>query len=207
MKVPDFVVPDFVVKVCGITRREDAVAAVDAGASALGFIFFPMSPRYVAPDTAGTLGAGLPAWKVGIFVNEGPAVIAAVMDAAHLDIAQIYGGDAPPHARVWKAFRMSEPFHTASVKDCEAVLLDGAANGQSFDWTMARELKQQDPAMKVILAGGLDAANVGEAIRVARPWGVDASSRLETSPGVKDHAKVRSFVQAALAASKSKENP
>jgi phosphoribosylanthranilate isomerase len=207
MKVPELAVPDFVVKVCGITRREDAVAAVDAGASALGFIFFPMSPRYVAPKTAGTLGAGLPVWKVGIFVNEGPAVIEAVMEAAHLDIAQIYGGDAPPHARVWKAFRASEPFNAAAIKDCEAVLLDGAANGQSFDWTIAREMKQQNPATRMILAGGLDAANVGEAIRVAQPWGVDASSRLETSPGVKDHAKVRSFVQAALEAAREKEKP
>jgi phosphoribosylanthranilate isomerase len=207
MKVADFVAPDFVVKVCGITRREDAVAAVDAGASALGFIFFPKSPRYIAPQTAGTLGEGLPVWKVGIFVNEGPALIEAVMEAAHLDIAQIYGGDAPPHARVWKAFRMSEPFHSAFIQDCEAVLLDGAANGQSFDWSVAREMKQQNPATKMILAGGLDASNVGEAIRVARPWGVDASSRLETSPGVKDHAKVRSFVQAALEASKRQENP
>ena len=195
-------IPDFMVKVCGITRREDAVAAVDAGASALGFIFFPMSPRYVAPEAAATLGEGLPVWKVGIFVNEGPAVIEAVMEAAHLDIAQIYGGDAPPHARVWKAFRTSEPINPASIKDCEAVLLDGVANGQSFDWTIAREMKQRHPATRMILAGGLDAANVGAATRVARPWGVDASSRLETSPGVKDHAKVRDFVRAALDAAK-----
>jgi phosphoribosylanthranilate isomerase len=215
MNVPDFVVPDlvipnFVVKVCGITRREDAVVAVDAGAAALGFIFFPKSPRYVAPKIAGELGEGLPVWKVGIFVNEGPALIEAVMEAAHLDIAQIYGGEAPPHARVWKAFRMSKPFSPASMKDCEAVLLDGAANGQSFDWTIASEMKQRKPATRMILAGGLDAANVGEAIRVARPWGVDASSRLESAPGVKDHAKVRDFVQAALGASKRdavKEKP
>jgi len=195
-------VPDFMVKICGITRREDAVAAADAGASALGFIFFPKSPRYISPKIAGTLGEGLPVWKVGIFVNEGPAVIEAVMEAAHLDIAQIYGGDAPPHARVWKAFRMSESFDAAWIANCEAVLLDGAANGQTFDWTVAREIKQNNPAARIILAGGLDASNVAEAVRVVRPWGVDASSGLETSPGVKDHAKVRSFVTAALDAAK-----
>lgn len=193
--------PEFVIKVCGITRREDAVAAVDAGANALGFIFFPKSPRFVAPEAAAKLGEGLPVWKVGIFVNEPPAMIAAVMSAALLDVAQIYGGEAPPHARVWKAFRMSEYFDAASATNCEAVLLDGAANGISFDWTLAREAALKVPAARMILAGGLDAANVGEAIRVARPWGVDASSRLETSPGVKDHGKVRDFVHAALAAS------
>ena len=194
--------PEFVVKVCGITRREDAVAAVDAGATALGFIFFPKSPRFVAPAAAAKLGEGLPVWKVGIFVNEPPAMIAAVMSAALLDVAQIYGGEAPPHARVWKAFRMSDAFDPAMATDCEAVLLDGAANGISFDWTMARDAAKKVPGAKMILAGGLDASNVREAIRVARPWGVDASSRLEISPGVKDHAKVRDFVQVALDAAK-----
>jgi phosphoribosylanthranilate isomerase len=195
--------PAFMIKVCGIMRREDAVVAVDAGASALGFIFFPKSPRFISPETAAKLGEGLPVWKVGIFVNEPPATIAAVMSAGLLDVAQIYGGEAPPHARVWKAFRVGESRDFAAISGCEAVLLDGAANGISFDWTVAREMKQQNPAMKMILAGGLDASNVAEAIRVAHPWGVDASSRLETSPGVKDHAKVRSFVQAALEASVS----
>jgi phosphoribosylanthranilate isomerase len=196
--------PSFVVKVCGITRREDALAAADAGASALGFIFYPKSPRFVAPETAAALGKGLRVWKVGVFVNEPPAMIAAVMSAALLDVAQIYGGDAPPAARVWKAFRVDEAFDKhwseASGSGAEAVLLDGISNGNSFDWVRARDAAKQNPAMKIIVAGGLDAANVAEAIRVVRPWGVDASSSLETSPGVKDHEKIRRFVEAALGA-------
>ena len=197
----------FVVKVCGITRREDAVAAAEAGASAIGFIFYPKSPRFVAPEVAANVGEGLPLWKVGIFVNEPPAMIAAVMSAALLDVAQIYGGEPPPHTRVWKAFRVGPSFgaspmafDASSRAGAEAVLLDGISTGNAFDWNIARELKKQNPAARIVVAGWLAASNVGDAIRVARPWGVDASSRLETSPGVKDHEKVRGFVQAALRA-------
>jgi phosphoribosylanthranilate isomerase len=195
---------DFIVKVCGITRREDAFAAAQAGATAIGFVFYPKSPRFVAPETAAALGEGLPLWKVGVFVNEPPAMIAAVMSAALLDVAQIYGGEPPPSARVWKAFRLENSFDRslidASSIEAEAVLLDGISNGNSFDWSIARDLKKSHPAAKVIVAGGLNASNVAEAIRTARPWGVDASSSLESSPGVKDREKVRRFVEAARTA-------
>jgi phosphoribosylanthranilate isomerase len=180
------------VKVCGITRRDDAEAAVEAGASALGFVFVQTSPRYIAPERAAELGHGLPILKVGVFVNETAASVAAVMSAAKLDIAQIYGGAAPQGARVWKACRMSGAFDPALAHGAEAVLLDGPANGVSFDWTTVRP-----NGAKIIVAGGLDAFNVAEAIRTVRPWGVDASSRLESSPGVKDHKKVREFIEAA----------
>jgi phosphoribosylanthranilate isomerase len=189
---------EFMVKVCGITRREDALVAVEAGASAIGFIFFPESPRYVAPSRAAELGAGLGALKVGIFVDENAESIAAIMREAHLDVAQVYGGCAPQGARVWKAFRVSGPFDPSLANGAEAVLLDGARNGSSFDWTLAR-----GAAPRVIIAGGLDASNVAEAIRVVNPWGVDASSLLESSPGIKDHAKVRAFVNAALEAGRA----
>jgi phosphoribosylanthranilate isomerase len=111
------------------------------------------------------------------------------MLAAKLDVAQIYGGAAPADARVWKAFR---PADAVIPEGAEAVLLDGPANGISFDWSRAK-----DESHKIIVAGGLDASNVGEAIRTARPWGVDASSKLETAPGIKDHKKVRAFIKAA----------
>jgi phosphoribosylanthranilate isomerase len=194
--------PNFIVKVCGITRREDAVVASEAGASALGFIFYPKSPRFVAPELAAKLGEGLPVWKVGVFVNESPALIASVMSAALLDIAQIYGGEPPPHTRVWKAFRVEDSFDASRAIGADAVLLDGLANGNLFDWSIARDTVRQHPALKVIVAGGLNAANVTEAVRAVRPWGVDASSSLETSPGVKDHAKLRRFVTMALEAAK-----
>jgi phosphoribosylanthranilate isomerase len=205
------------VKVCGITRREDAEAAVEAGASALGFVFVSSSPRCVAPERAAELGRDLLVWKVGIFVEETAASIAAVMRAARLDIAQIYGGEAPAGARVWNALRvdpargagfslqpglqprlgrgLKSPFQAEACSTGEAVLLDGLSNGQRFDWTLARGF-----APKVIVAGGLNPANVAEAIRAARPWGVDASSGLESAPGVKDHSKIKRFVEAALSA-------
>jgi phosphoribosylanthranilate isomerase len=177
------------VKICGITRREDALAAVEAGASALGFIFYPKSPRYVTPSAAAELSQGIEAWKVGVFVDESAGAIETVMRAASLDIAQIYGGTIPENTRVWKAFRPSD---AVSPEGAEAILLDGPANGVSFDWNMAL-----DQEHKIIVAGGLDASNVAEAIRVAKPWGVDASSKLESAPGIKDHEKVRAFVKAA----------
>jgi phosphoribosylanthranilate isomerase len=178
------------VKICGITRREDAEAAVEAGASALGFIFYPKSPRYVTPSAAAALGEGFNhVWKVGVFVDESPAAIEAVIRAAKLDVAQIYGASIPENPRVWKAFRPATPI---TPDGAEAILLDGPANGISFDWTIAR-----DPAHKVIVAGGLDASNVAEAIRIAQPWGVDASSKLESAPGIKNHEKMRAFIQAA----------
>jgi phosphoribosylanthranilate isomerase len=199
--------PNFIVKVCGITRREDAVAAAEAGASAIGFVFYPKSPRFVAPDIATKLAEGLPLWKVGIFVNEPPAMIAAVMSAALLDVAQIYGGEAPPHTRVWKAFRVEHSFDASLGVGAEGVLLDGTGNGKLFDWSIARDLTRQNSTVKVIVAGGLNASNVADAVRTVRPWGVDASSSLETSPGVKDHAKVRSFVEAALGAAREIAGP
>jgi phosphoribosylanthranilate isomerase len=181
------------IKVCGITRREDAVAAAEAGASALGFIFYRDSPRYVAPERAAEIGDALAVLKVGVFVDETPAVIEAAIRTAKLDLAQLYGGHAPGGARVWRAFRMVPGVGALPVDGAEAVLLDGPGNGISFDWAWAR-----NAAEKVIVAGGLDASNVAEAIRTAQPWGVDASSRLETAPGIKDHEKVRAFVRAAM---------
>jgi phosphoribosylanthranilate isomerase len=180
------------VKVCGITRREDAEAAVAAGASALGFIFYPKSPRHVEPERAAALAAGLNVWKVGVFVNETAASVEAVLRSAKLDVAQIYGGEIPRSGRVWRAFRVQEGIADNAGAGAEAVLLDGPMNGVGFDWERARGV-----AEKVIVAGGLDALNVAKAIRLARPWGVDASSKLESAPGIKDHDKIREFVAAA----------
>lgn len=181
------------VKVCGITRREDAEAAVAAGATAIGFIFYPKSPRYVTPETAAELGRGLDVWKVGVFVDESPASIETVMRVANLDVAQIYGGELPNVPRVWRALRPDSPARPDET--VEAILLDGPANGVTFDWTKALGFSK-----KLILAGGLNASNVAEAIRIAQPWGVDASSGLESAPGIKDHRKVRQFIKAVLEA-------
>ncbi len=189
-----------IVKVCGITRREDAEAAVAAGASAIGFVFYPKSPRYVTPEAAKKLGAGLHIWKVGVFQDESPSVIEETMRAADLDIAQIYGGDLPNVPRIWRGIRVGPagvgPTSRSVSKSVEAILFDGAANGITFNWNGARNVSE-----KIILAGGLDAFNVAEAIRIAQPWGVDASSGLESAPGIKDHEKVRQFIKTAQEAS------
>ncbi|MGH7247680.1 MAG: phosphoribosylanthranilate isomerase [Pseudomonadota bacterium] len=193
-----------IVKVCGIVRLDDALAAVEAGASAIGFNFYASSPRYVAPDAAAAIAAAVPApvWKAGIFVGQSPEEIAGIARRVGLDIAQLYGEAALPGFRVWRARRVDANFSALSIENeaAEAVLLDAAAGhllggaGRTFDWSLARGLRK-----KIVLAGGLDASNVREAIRIARPWGVDASSRLESAPGRKHHQKIRQFVQAALA--------
>ncbi len=192
------------VKICGITNREDALAAVEGGAAALGFNFWPRSPRAVTIEHAAELMAALPAGvlKAGVFVNQPEA--GEIARCLGLDVVQLCGeetpADYPSGVRVWKAVRVGENF---MLPDCpaEALLLDGPAgalhggSGRTFDWRLAA-----GAARKIILAGGLDASNVREAIAAARPWGVDACSRLESSPGKKDHVKMAAFLKAALAA-------
>jgi len=179
------------VKICGITTAEDALASVEAGADALGFNFYRKSPRYVDPLVAAAID--VPTVRVGVFKDEPVESVLDIARIARLDIVQLHGGEAPAGLRVWRAFNAG-----AAVADtdavCEAILVDSPApgSGRAFDWT-------QLPAFSkpMVLAGGLDASNVAEAIRIARPWGVDACSRLESTPGKKDHAKVRDFIKAA----------
>jgi phosphoribosylanthranilate isomerase len=192
------------VKICGITNREDALAAIDGGAAALGFNFYPASPRYIAPDEAAAIIAGLPSslWKVGVFVDESAESVLRIARQVGLDIAQLHGSESPAEyprgLRVWKAIRMvgqarwGRRFRLPGV---EAVLVDGPASGQTFDWARAPR-----GIAKLILAGGLDADNVRQAIAQVHPWGVDACSRLERAPGRKDHIKMAAFLKAALEA-------
>jgi len=203
-----------IVKICGITNRDDALAAVEAGASALGFVFHPASRRAVAPDTAAAVAEAVPkaVWKVGVFVNEPPERVAAVAAQVGLDVVQLHVGQAgyplgapvlhPALLRTWRAVPVGPNFTLARLDawpEAEAFLLEAAVpgqyggTGQTFRWELARGTTR-----RVILAGGLHAGNVREAIRAARPWGVDASSSLETSPGRKDHARVAAFIAAAL---------
>lgn len=190
------------VKICGITNRDDALVAVEAGASAIGFNFYRESPRYISPTGAALIAAKIPAnvWKVGIFVDEPVDTIARIALDTGLEVAQLYGISEARALRVWRAVpanESAEPYiHDETV---EAVLLDTPSNelhggtGATFDWSRARGLPK-----KIIIAGGLDESNVRWAIEGAQPWGVDACSRLEKSPGLKDHEKVRRFVKAAL---------
>jgi phosphoribosylanthranilate isomerase len=188
------------VKICGITTREDAVASTEAGASALGFNFCRQSPRFIQPDKALEIGRGLSVLKVGIFVDESPARVAEIAKIAEIDIVQLHGSEDPAQfvpLRIWKAYRVTNGWsaETLNAATAEAFLLDGPApgTGASFDWSVARSLNQ-----RIILAGGLGPENVAEAIRQVRPWGVDACSRLESAPGIKDHERVRRFIRAAV---------
>jgi phosphoribosylanthranilate isomerase len=189
------------VKICGITNVEDALAAIEGGAAALGFNFWPRSPRYVRPEAARKILERLPAtvWKAGVFVDEAAVAVVETVREAGLDIAQLHGretaADFPWDVRVWKAVRIGASFDAAVLDEypAEAVLLDGPANGVPFDWTLAAGASK-----KVIIAGGLDAGNVRRAIEQARPWGVDACSRIESAPGKKDHRKMAEFLKAAL---------
>jgi phosphoribosylanthranilate isomerase len=193
------------VKICGITSLKDALASVEAGADALGFNFFPKSPRYVSPDVAAAITKTLPptVLKVGVFVNEAPGHVEAIRQQAGLDVVQLHGDEDPARyageARVWRALRVDASLRAETIPPwpVEAVLLDGPAGalyggaGVPFDWAAARGLP-----FRIVVAGGLDPGNVAQAIRLAQPWGVDACSRLESSPGIKDHERIRAFVNA-----------
>lgn len=189
------------VKICGITNREDATVAVEAGAAAIGMVFFSKSPRYVTPEQAWNIVSTLPrsVLKVGVFVNETPRAIDRIAASVGLDVAQLHGQEAPSRlpktVRVWKAFQISPEWSPAAMEgySAEAFLLDSPVHGTQFDWSLVRNLRG-----RIVLAGGLDASNVQEAIHAVRPWGVDACSRLELKPGQKDHQKVRQFIKAAL---------
>jgi phosphoribosylanthranilate isomerase len=187
------------VKVCGITNREDALAAVDAGVRALGFIFYDKSPRAVTPAQIEDFVADIPKniWKVGVFVNEAPAKIEAIGAQLGLHVAQLHGVETPEqhpkNLRIWKAFRITEDRLPDMAYPAEAVLLDGPSSGNPFDWSLTANLTGN-----VIVAGGLDENNVREAVQRAHPWGVDVNSRIEASPGRKDHARMKQFIEAAL---------
>jgi phosphoribosylanthranilate isomerase len=194
------------IKVCGITNTEDALAAIDGGASALGFNFFPRSPRYVTPEQALAIAAEIPAGvlKVGVFVNEPPRQVEEIARRVCLNVVQLHGNETPEQYpegfRIWRAVRVGAGFQILDLDSipAEAILLDGPAGalfggaGHAFDWKLAA-----GSSRRLIVAGGLDAGNVREAIRLARPWGVDTCSRIEAMAGRKDHAKMAAFLKAA----------
>jgi phosphoribosylanthranilate isomerase len=194
-----------ILKICGITNPEDAAAAIEGGATAIGFNFWVKSPRYIAPERAAEIvSSGVR--RVGVFVNELPARVEAIAAIARLDVAQLHGEETTadyPKMAVWKAVRVDESFEFSAYEDCpaEALMLDGPAgalyggSGKTFDWGRVAAIRK-----RIILAGGLDASNVAIAIALAHPWGVDACSRIESAPGKKDRRKMSEFLQAAKAA-------
>jgi phosphoribosylanthranilate isomerase len=190
-----------ILKICGITNQEDASAAVAGGATAIGFNFYRRSPRYLTPERAAAIQSAPGVRRVGVFVDEVRERVEEIARIAALDVAQLHGGetpaDYPASLTVWKAVRVGEVCDLSRFRDCpaEALLLDGPASGIAFDWRLAVQAPKP-----VILAGGLDASNVAEAVALAHAWGVDACSRIESAPGKKDHRKMNEFLEAAKAA-------
>ncbi|MDA0708839.1 MAG: phosphoribosylanthranilate isomerase [bacterium] len=196
------------VKICGITNREDALCAVEAGADALGFIFYAKSPRFVAPETVGEIVAVLPPFvtAVGVFVNAPEERIDAVVKLAGLRAIQLHG-DEPPEAclghavPVIRAVRVGADFSPEHLRAylVDTFLLDTAKSGmyggtgKTFDWSAAQAAK---PMGRLILSGGLTPDNVAEAIAHVAPYAVDTGSGVESEPGRKDHEKVKAFVKA-----------
>lgn len=203
-------------KVCGINSARAFDAACDAGADWIGFVFFPASPRYVSPAMAAGLAArrsGGPL-RVGLFVNPADADIAGALAEIDLDLLQLYttaGRAADIRARfarpVWRAVGIAAPADLPARADgADALLLESkpppqaarpGGNATRFDWTIPARHR---PAYPWLLAGGLDADNVADAIRAAGAPAVDASSGLESAPGVKDPARIAAFVARAHAA-------
>lgn len=189
-----------IVKICGITSEDDARMAIEGGANALGVNFYPQSPRFVTLEQARRI-TRLPGnhLRVGIFVNAEPEELLRTVDEAGLDVVQVHGVFRRTRLRTWRGIRAGDPA-PAVDEDVEAYLLDApglefGGSGQTFDWSLAAAF----PRRKIV-AGGLDEWNVAAAIEASAPWGVDACSRLESSPGIKDANRVRAFIKAALAA-------
>lgn len=212
------------VKICGITNLEDALAAKQAGADLLGFIFHPKSPRYVTVEQAQAIVAGVRRQyrekapeSVGVFVNAPPREVRYVLYMAGLNYAQLHGDEMPEElaeqrGRGYKALRPATlEAALGSADRCASLgpqggprlLLDAChpseygGTGTRADWPLAAAVAIRVPGM--LLAGGLTPQNVFAAIEAVRPWGVDVSSGVEAAPGRKDHGKLREFVRAALA--------
>ena len=196
------------VKICGITRPQDALLAAQSGADAIGLVFFPGSPRAVNIDRAQQIIEELPPFvsKVGLFVNASAAEIDTVLENVSLDILQFHGDEQPEQCSCFprpfiKAIRMQDNVDLKAMADkysaAAALLLDSyvkdiyGGTGTTFDWSGIPD----DIAKPLILAGGLDAGNVADAVKQVRPYGVDVSGGVELEKGIKDAGKIEQFIR------------
>ena len=201
------------VKICGITNLADGLAAVEAGADAVGFVFYEKSPRAVSVELASSIARDLPPLvvKVGVFVDATEEVVSEAAQRCGLDLLQFHGAESPEYCLRFglmsiKAFRIQDRASLSDLPNYEthAWLLDAyspsqlGGTGATFNWDLALEAKKW--GRPIFLAGGLTPQNVADAVRQAQPYAVDVSSGVEASPGRKDHAKVKAFVEAAKAA-------
>jgi phosphoribosylanthranilate isomerase len=196
------------VKICGITRAQDALEVVKQGADAIGLVFYPKSPRNVSAAQAAEIVSKIPAFitVVGLFVDAEPAFVQEVLSVVHLDLLQFHGDETASQCRQYsrpymKAIRVKSDTnlvqYVADYADAKALLLDAFAEGVSggtglvFDWSL---IPQNFP-LPIVLAGGLNAENVGVAIEQVRPYAVDVSGGVEASKGIKDAAKIAAFMR------------
>jgi len=196
------------VKICGITRAQDALEAVKQGADAIGLVFYPKSPRNVSAAQAAEIVSKIPAFVtvVGLFVDAEPAFIQEVISSVKLDLLQFHGDETPSACRQYsrpymKAIRVKNGTnlvqYAADYADARALLLDAFAEGVPggtglvFDWSLI----PQNLPLPIVLAGGLNAENVGVAIEQVRPYAVDVSGGVEASKGIKDAAKIAAFMR------------
>ncbi len=203
------------IKICGLTREEDVDAAVAAGVDAIGFVFYPPSPRYLTPLRAAELAKRIPPFVdvVGLFVNELPEVVRAACAAAPINVLQFHGDEDAAYCRQFahpylRAARVRPGLDliefARSFPDARGLLLDAfvegyGGGGHVFDWTLI----PPDLPGFLVLSGGLTATNVGAAIERVRPVAVDVSSGVEMSKGIKDHSKIAAFVAAVRKADES----
>ncbi len=198
----------YFIKICGITNYEDAVSVIDAGATALGFNFFPKSKRYINPLNAKEIAEKIRGKIsiVGIFVNEDLLAVKSIAASVKLTYCQFHGDEEPEYVNKFsnaiKSFRVNDSLKNVYFDDYKAAafLLDAfdekefGGTGKQFNWLLAREANEFG---KIILAGGLNHENVSNAIEIVQPWGVDVSSGVEIEPGKKDKIKIRQFVENA----------
>jgi len=199
------------IKICGITNVEDAHAAVDLGADALGFIFVPDTPRYIELQDAAQIISKLPPFitKVGVFADVSPEAISQIVQTCGLNAIQLHGSETPEYcdnigARVRvtiiKSFRVKDRHSLSPIPEyrVSAYLLDTyvkgkkGGTGETFNWDLAIKAKQYG---RIIIAGGLTPENVASAVQYVRPYAVDVGSGVEASPGKKDHAKIKAFIE------------
>jgi phosphoribosylanthranilate isomerase len=194
------------VKICGITRTGDARAAAEAGADAIGFVFYPPSPRYLSVERAVEIRDALPPFvqTVALFVNADAAQIAQVIGRVHPAMLQFHGDETPqfcgqfglPYVKACRvrpgvdALGYLEPFAGAAAWLVDSFVPEYGGVGESFDWSLIPKQRSRP----LILSGGLESANVARAVRAVRPWGVDVSSGVESAKGVKDAAKMAAFI-------------
>ena len=197
------------VKICGVTREEDAVLAAELGAAAIGFVFWARSPRYVSPSNVASIVGSLPpaVAAVGVFVDEPIDEVVRIAQTARLSAVQLHGNESLAYAQrllqpVIKAVAVGPGFVAESVDVYPpevTILMDAhdpvrrGGTGRTIDWSAAAAVAARRP---VFLSGGLTPSNVADAIARVRPYGVDVSSGVETAPGIKDHAKLRALFEA-----------